>query len=81
MERMGLISHTNLHFLKTIIQEICPMLMEKITQFEANYSKLQEICTACVTVNIYNVIIIISFIHIALLLNKRLHSTSQDLLI
>lgn len=67
MERMGLISHTNLRFLKTIVQEVCPMLTEKITQFEANDSKLQEIRTACVTVNIYNIIIIINFIHIALL--------------
>ncbi|XP_075896344.1 caspase-8 [Nelusetta ayraudi] len=37
MEHIGLISHTKLHTLKEIIQQVCPILIEKITQFEANY--------------------------------------------
>lgn len=37
MEHIGLISDTKLHTLKEIIQQVCPMLIDKITKFEANY--------------------------------------------
>lgn len=43
MERMGLISHTNLKILKKIIQKVCPMLTGKITEFETKCGKLHII--------------------------------------
>lgn len=43
LERMGLISPTDLHMLKKIIQQVCPMLTEKITEFESKDSKLHII--------------------------------------
>lgn len=43
MEQTGLISHTKLHTLKDIIQKVCPMLVDKINKFEADYSKLRNI--------------------------------------
>lgn len=46
MEHMDLISHTNLELLKSIIQEVCPMLTGKIDQFKAQHSKLQKILIA-----------------------------------
>lgn len=43
LEDMELISETKLDLLESIIQQVCPVLMEKICQFKAQNCKLQKI--------------------------------------
>lgn len=43
MEHMDLISDTDLGFLESIIQPVCPVLLEKIHQFKAQNCKLHKI--------------------------------------
>lgn len=43
MEHMDLVGETNLDFLESIIQSVCPVLVEKIRRFKAQNCKLQKI--------------------------------------
>lgn len=45
MERMDLLSDTNLNKLETIIQSVCPVLKEMINQFKALQGELPKIYT------------------------------------
>lgn len=43
MEHMDLISDTDLRFLESIIEPVCPVLLEKIHRFKAQNCKLHKI--------------------------------------
>lgn len=49
LEHMDLINETNLGLLESIIQPVCPVLMDKILKFKAEYSKPLEIHIANIT--------------------------------
>lgn len=42
---MDLLSETNLNTLEEIIQSVCPVLNDRVDQFEASQGKLQKIYT------------------------------------
>lgn len=43
MEHMALMSDTDLDLLESIIQPVCPVLLEKIHQYKAQNCKLHKI--------------------------------------